>query len=437
MQSIAPAVLYRPARAFRVLRLREDVATDARPPAPEPEAASHWASVHDALSSLGKQRAAHERDVCRWLLAAQRLAVHARAGYASLGEYAERIVGLVPRQTEERLRVGRALAALPLLDAALASGALGWCAIREITRVATTQTEAAWLAWAKPRRMRQIEKAVATRQPGDRPETRPDPSRLGHRLRFEVRAETMALFRELQSRVRADLGTEVDDDTLLYEIARRALDGPTDDGRAPYQIAVTRCDACGVAGIDAAGSSHEIDAVVDEMAECDAQLLPSRINPTNDDGAHPHVGAARRATQTVPPATRRAVMRRDHRRCVVPGCHNHRFLDVHHLDARAEGGGHDPDNLAVLCGSHHRAVHAGTLHIRGKAGARLGFHHADGSAYGAPPNLAAADVARQVAGMLEHMGFKPTRARALLDAALSRVRPDDVAVVLRAALAAS
>jgi hypothetical protein len=51
-----------------------------------------------------------------------RLSVHARAGYASLREYAERVLGLKPRQTEERLRVGRALAELPLLDAALASG---------------------------------------------------------------------------------------------------------------------------------------------------------------------------------------------------------------------------------------------------------------------------------------------------------------------------
>jgi hypothetical protein len=54
-------------------------------------------------------------------LAAERLSVYARAGYASLREYAERVLGLKPRQTEERLRVGRALAQLPLLDAALAA----------------------------------------------------------------------------------------------------------------------------------------------------------------------------------------------------------------------------------------------------------------------------------------------------------------------------
>ena len=39
--------------------------------------------------------------------------------------------------------------------------------------------------------------------------------------------------------------------------------------------------------------------------------------------------------------------------------------------------------------------------------------------------------------MLEHMGFKPTRARALVDAALLAVAPDDTAMLLQAALRAS
>jgi hypothetical protein len=43
-------------------------------------------------------------------------------------------------------------------------------------------------------------------------------------------------------------------------------------------------------------------------------------------------------------------MRRDRMRCVVDGCRNHRFLDVHHVTPRAEGGRHDPELLLVLCG---------------------------------------------------------------------------------------
>jgi len=234
MQSIGRPVEYR-ARPIRLLRIREGDPSNgglAGRAGPRPENASEWARVHAALVDLGRQRAAHERDVCRWLLAAERLSVHARAGYASLREYAERVLGLKARQTEKRLRVGRALTELPLLDAALASGELAWSAVREITRVATRQTERAWLAWARPQRVHQIERAVAARLPGDGPNARPDPSRVKHRLAFEVRRETMALFRDLQAAVRADLGGVADEDAVLYEIARRALEGPSDDGRA-------------------------------------------------------------------------------------------------------------------------------------------------------------------------------------------------------------
>jgi hypothetical protein len=436
MQSTAGSVEYRN-HSIRLLRIREDgipngTAGDGKA-SPTPEAASHWGSVHDALVGLGRRRAAHERDVCRWLLAAERLAVHARAGYATLREYADRVLGLKPRQTEERLRVGRSLAHLPLLDTALAAGELAWSAVRELTRVATPQTEHGWLAWAKTRRVHEIEKTVAARQPGDGPGTRPDPTRVKHRLSFEVRPETMALFRDLQAAVRVDLGNDVDDDAVLYEIARRALGGPTDEGRASYQVALTRCEECGLASIDAAGQSHAVDAAVAEMAACDAQLL-GNVREAPGDGPHARVG---RASQTIPPATRRAVIRRDRQRCVVPGCTNHRYLDVHHLDPRAEGGSHDPDRLAVLCGAHHRAVHAGALLVDGNGAAGFTCRHADGTRYGAPVRLAAAGVARQVVWMLEHMGFKSTRARALVDAALQLVAPDDVAVVLRAALSAS
>ncbi|MEJ7735347.1 MAG: hypothetical protein WKG00_39950, partial [Polyangiaceae bacterium] len=192
-----------------LLLLRERTDDDAGPkgrrapatasPVLEPETAADWTSVHERLVSLGKARAAHEREVCRWLLAAQRLGVHARAGYASLAELSERVLGLKARQTEERLRVGRGLGDLRLLDGALAAGELPWSAVRELTRVATLETEQAWLDWAKGRSVRQIEAAVAARKPGDGPRDRSDPSRIRHRLVFEVRGETMALFRDMQS----------------------------------------------------------------------------------------------------------------------------------------------------------------------------------------------------------------------------------------------
>src|SRR5262245_43174431 len=122
MQSTARVVAYPLARPFPRLVVRESVAGErerehSAPKQPAPETTTHWRSVHDRLVTLGRDRAVHERELCRWLLAAERLAVHSRAGYANLREYAERTIGLSTRQTEERLRVGRSLAKLPRLDA--------------------------------------------------------------------------------------------------------------------------------------------------------------------------------------------------------------------------------------------------------------------------------------------------------------------------------
>ncbi|MEQ9325526.1 MAG: HNH endonuclease signature motif containing protein, partial [Polyangiaceae bacterium] len=259
----------------------------------------------------------------------------------------------------------------------------------------TAETEQAWLDWtlnrdgggaddndvARRRRLRDVEQAVARRQPGPRPNDPGDPAQQTHRLVFEVKAETMALFRDLQATVRNDLGHRVDDDTLLLEIARRALGATREGGRSPYQVAVSRCDDCNQTRVDAAGQSHPVDEAFAAMANCDAQRL-GEVNP------RPHVGepppqSPKRATQTIPPATRRQVLRRDKKRCVVPGCHNHRFLDLHHVTPRSEGGTHDPDNLATLCGAHHRAAHAGTLVLEGTAPHGFTCRHADGSLYGA------------------------------------------------------
>ena len=236
---------------------------------------SDWKRVDVRITELGVERAKHEHEVCCRLIDAERLGVPARLGFGSLSEYAERRLGLKGRQTEERLRVGRALVDLPGLDEGLATGELCWSAVREMSRVAVPETDAAWRAFANGKTAGQVEAAVAGRQPGDLPSSRPDPALIQHRLSFKVRAETMALFRELQAVVRAELGGDVDDDLLLHEIARRALGGDDDDaGRAPYQVAVTRCDTCELVAIDAGGQSHPIDAVVEEMIACDAQMIP-------------------------------------------------------------------------------------------------------------------------------------------------------------------
>ena len=128
------------------------------------------------------------------------------------------------------------------------------------------------------------------------------------------------------------------------------------------------------------------------------------------DGAH--TGA--RAKQTVPPATRRTVLRRDHHRCCVPGCRNVRFVDIHHIQLSSEGGCNQASNLITLCGVHHRAAHRGKLLISGSVEDGVSFRHADGSAYGQPLDPRAVKVQTRAFAALRTLGFRENETRAVL-----------------------
>ena len=146
---------------------------------------------------------------------------------------------------------------------------------------------------------------------------------------------------------------------------------------------------------------------------------------------------AKRATQTIPPATRRAVLRRERSCCAVPGCRNHRHLHIHHVKPRAEGGDHTPSLLLPLCHRHHTNVHDGTLVIDGNADDGFRFRHADGARYGTPTDAGAVELARLTLNALRTMGFKLTEARQHIDIVQRDGAPDTLEAFVRAALRAS
>jgi hypothetical protein len=61
------------------------------------------------------------------------------------------------------------------------------------------------------------------------------------------------------------------------------------------------------------------------------------------------------ATRAIPPVLRRFVAWRDGG-CSIDGCTSRYRLQVHHIRHRADGGDHDPANLALLCWFHHHVV---------------------------------------------------------------------------------
>ncbi len=380
---------------------------------------SPWVEAHEALSRLAKARALADAEEGRWLLAAMRTAVHVHLGFGSFGEYVERLFGYGRRCTQEKLRVAEMLEGLPVLARALEAGALNWSAVRELTRVAVRETEGAWLEVARGKSVRQLEELVAGKRVGDSPESPSDPTASHHVLRFEVEADTFALFRQAVAELRRGSDSALTDDAVLLEMARRVLGGPLDQGRASYQIAVIVCGACGRASQDANGEVVAVGPEIVAMASCDGQHIGSlSARPANDGSPRvgtpmrAHVGA--RAKQNVPPAVPRAVLRRDGGCCRVPGCRNATFVDVHHIELRSEGGAHALDNLVTVCGAHHRALHRGELSVEGDMASGVCFRHADGTRYGEVGEPRAVEMAAKLFGALRNLGFCEKEVRRVL-----------------------
>jgi hypothetical protein len=298
-----------------------------------------WQTIDCALRMIASRRAALDAEEAKWLREAERCEIWRELGMVSVLDYLERVLGYAPRTALERMRVARALGELPVMTEELACGRLSHSAVRELTLVATRSTERAWCAAALGKNLRQIEDLVADHRPGDRPEDPGDPEARMHVVRWEVSAETFALLRQVHQMLDDERGARLSDDELVAALCHAVME-PVEagepSGRAKFQIAMMVCRRCGEGWQEGAGVRVAVDAATVERAQCDAQEIGSL------DGPGPE-----RAHQDVSPSVARFVWRRDGGRCRVPGCRSTRALEIHHIIHRADGGGHEAENLRI------------------------------------------------------------------------------------------
>lgn len=329
--------------------------------------------------------------------------LHQVLGYATIADYGRFVLDLEPRRTQELLRLGRGLADLPALDAALAAGEIPWTKAREVARVATPQTEHAWIVRAGALTSRQLEAEVAGAIRGEPPpDGPPEPERGPARRRvvFEMEASEAFLLKKALAWFRHSAGLsrdDFDDGVVLAAMAREVLARAEDSAKeAPtgeaYRIILSQCPSCG--GTTSVDS--EVSETVADEAVCDAEVVDARPGPD-----------AGRATHTIPARARLLALAGSDWRCAVPGCQCRLWLDVHHLRARAAGGGHDPENLVALCSLHHRLLHEGLLALERRADGRIVVTLPDG---------------REVVGWHTHVGHREARVHGEVDVGVDPAR---------------
>jgi hypothetical protein len=354
--------------------------------------------VDRRLREYARHRASLDAAEAFDLLRAEQIKLHFLHGFATMYEYLERLLGYGPHAARERMRVARTLAKLPRTTAALARGQLTYSAVRELTRVATAETEGRWLAAVEGMAVNQIERMVAGHQPGDQPDDPTHPDLRPRVVRIELPPEVYALWRQARSVIAAERGAEISDADLVETLCRGAIKPGTGAEGPSHQIAYQQCPDCRRATQNGAGREIEIASEVFERASCDARVLGSL------DAAAPE-----RATTTVTPRQREQVFARDHHRCTVPGCRSARNLDIHHIVPQAQGGLHHLWNMTLLCSGHHSALHDGLLVMRGRAPYEIECQWVYGPPLpiGVDPEQRQALIAERIAKVFEAMSSDP------------------------------
>jgi hypothetical protein len=287
-------------------------------------------------------------------------------------------IGLDPGTAREKVRVARALGALPKIDEAFAGGRLSYAKVRAVTRIATAGNEDGVLQAAMAATGAQLERICRRlRRATD------DEREMAENRRFRGRALGDGLVK-LELVLTSD---EADLVVAAVERAReqvaRAKDASPRPSAADGLMDVVSAYLAGGGATSEPATSPRADVVV--HVESDLTAPERTLAASLEDGTPVSAETLRRVacdggliavaldhdrgvldvgrrTRAIPAAIRRALWVRDGG-CRFPGCGSQRFLHGHHVHHWLHGGPTALANLVFLCSFHHRLVHEGGFSI--------------------------------------------------------------------------
>ncbi len=302
--------------------------------------------------------------------------------------------GLSDWKARRWLAAAHALESLPRTAEALATGELGIDKIVELTRFATTESEAGLLRWAREVSCGAIRRrgdlALRTREGA----VQADDSRsvawwyFDDDRRFALEAELPAaqgaVVAKALARLANDLPAMPGEENAYFDRARRAdalvalcsaqVAADADQDRATV-VVHARADANGVlvGGAEIEGGPSIAHETLERL------LCNARVQTIVEDAT-----GLGRLTREPSAWMVRQVRYRD-RECRFPGCGATRFTQAHHVRFWRHGGRTDLDNLLLICSFHHRLVHEHGWSVSRRAGGEVRWFRPDGTRYRAGP----------------------------------------------------
>jgi hypothetical protein len=179
----------------------------------------------------------------------------------------------------------------------------------------------------------------------------PAPAATGIDVTLRLTAEQFARLEAMMEAARKGGETGSREDLVLAGMAAltagvargQSIDTQRDTrvlGAPPYQVHVMLCPECGKAETPSTRGPIPLGLAELAAVACDA-----------------HVENGGKNRSVIPPRLRRQVLARDRYTCRGAGCRRTRFLNVHHLVQREQGGKNVLENLITLCAGCHRTLH--------------------------------------------------------------------------------
>ena len=348
-----------------------------------------------------------------WFAEVQRRELYRALGHASLELYAVHRLGFSRNRFWQFKRLADDLERLPSLREAVADGRVGWTKAQQVARVATSQTEAAWVGRAGQCGRRELAAAVTAEvarvrgvaREVARGVVRGSARGVTHGEAPGMCAGPTACFNDGAGQLALGLGAPADGTAMSGTATTAAPSTSMPDTAIPATVTL-RADALQVARFEAlverarkqgrvpaqagrmelvlaaleriVGDANDdsgaetprahrapVQIVVHQCPDCAAAtvttaagerpIAPAQVAALACDAQVLEPGRPNRAT--IPPRVRRAVLARDRHRCATPGCGADAFLEVHHVVPRSRGGSNQAANLVTLCGRCHAFVH--------------------------------------------------------------------------------
>lgn len=342
------------------------------------KAVDDLAAMETEICALAGQIAAATSRFLKVLAKFDELGGWAGPGLRSCAHWLSWKCGMSLHTAREHLRVARALDPLPKVRKAFGEGRVSYSKVRSLTRVATPENEERLVKIAVTAPAAHLDRLVAGMKKVARLEDpAPQESRFRATWRWDVATgefvfsgrlsahDGAALLKALEHAERERNRTTADtQSTEINEVPR-----PLGDF-APALLAMAGLAQAGTA--PAIGATSEVIFINEDestrvhggpaldTAGADEVLCESQIRRAKKKrGCIVDFGRTRRVTTSKQLI---ALIVRDGG-CRTPGCGRTKFLHAHHVRFWGRGGRTDLDNLILLCGTCHRALHKGAFSI--------------------------------------------------------------------------